>query len=111
MRVIRQASASAGAYYEGVFKSEAQMTTPTLRLNADVQLPIVGFGTYLITNEDAPAAVSEALRVGYRHIDTAEGYANESGVGAAIRESGLHRSEVFVTTKLWPGNSAWGQTP
>jgi 2,5-diketo-D-gluconate reductase A len=87
------------------------MTNPTLRLNADVQLPIIGFGTYLIRNEDAPAAVSEALRAGYRHIDTAEGYRNEAGVGAAIRDSGLRRSEVFVTTKLWPGNPARRQTP
>lgn len=87
------------------------MTTTTLRLNDDAWLPKVGFGTYLISSADTPAAVAEALRVGYRHIDTAEWYGNEDGVGAAVRASGLPRDEVFVTTKLWPGNAAWGQTP
>lgn len=78
-------------------------------------MPYLGFGTYLIGADEAAAAVSAALRAGYRHIDTAEGYQNEAGVGAAIRQAlaseGLARSEVFVTTKLWPGNPAWGQTP
>lgn len=82
-----------------------------LSLNAEAKLPLVGFGTYLISNDDAPPVVAEALRAGYRHIDTAEGYRNEAGVGAAIRASGLRRDELFVTTKLWPGNAAWGQTP
>lgn len=92
------------------------MNTPTVPLravplNADVHLPLVGFGTYLVPDEDAAAVVGEALRAGYRHIDTAEGYGNETGVGQAIRQSGLPRDEIFVTTKLWPGNAAWGQTP
>lgn len=74
---------------------------------------MVGFGTYLITNDDAESIVLEALRNGYRHVDTAEGYQNESGVGVAIQkataELGLTREDIFVTTKLWPGNAAWGQ--
>lgn len=82
-------------------------------LNQSIQMPMIGFGTYLITNEDAQPAVLEALRVGYRHIDTAEAYGNEEGVGRAIQlgmqELGLSREDIFVTTKLWPGNSAWGQ--
>jgi 2,5-diketo-D-gluconate reductase A len=57
--------------------------------------------------------VSAAIRAGYRHVDTAEGYDNESGVGAGIKQAleseGLARSDLFVTTKLWPGNPAWGQ--
>lgn len=85
----------------------------TRPLTKDVEIPYLGFGTYLITEEEVTAAVTEALGVGYRHIDTAEGYRNEAGVGRAIKralESGtLTRSELFVTTKLWPGNAAWGQ--
>lgn len=78
-------------------------------------LPYVGFGTYLIANEDAPGAVAEAIAAGYRHIDTAAGYHNEAGVGEGIRRGlaacGLDRADIFVTTKLWPGNPAWGDAP
>jgi len=84
----------------------------TLRLSATVQMPMIGFGTYLISDEDAQTCVANALEVGYRHIDTAEGYHNERGVGAAIARTlgnhGLARDDIFVTTKLWPGNPAWG---
>ena len=82
-------------------------------LDADVELPYLGFGTYLIADHDVAAAVSEAIRAGYRHIDTAEVYKNELGVGQGIKRAlesqGLSRKDLFVTTKLWPGNSAWGQ--
>lgn len=75
-------------------------------------LPFVGFGTYLIADHDAPAAVAAAIEAGYRHIDTAAGYHNEQGVGEGIRRGlsacGLERANIFVTTKLWPGNPAWG---
>jgi 2,5-diketo-D-gluconate reductase A len=85
----------------------------TLQLTDDVEIPYLGFGTYLIADDEAAAAVSEAIRAGYRHIDTAEGYYNESGVGAGIKRAleseGLARSDLFVTTKLWPGNPAWGE--
>lgn len=87
-------------------------TREHVTLNGDIHLPAVGFGTYLIDNADAPAVVRNALDVGYRHIDTAEAYRNEEGVGAAIRavvEGGtVSRADIFVTTKLWPGNPAWG---
>jgi 2,5-diketo-D-gluconate reductase A len=75
-------------------------------------MPAVGFGTYLIPNEETAEAVSRALHAGYRHVDTAEAYGNEEGVGEGIREAsaalGLVREDIFVTTKLWPGNPAWG---
>lgn len=92
------------------------MSAPNARsLAHDVKLPYLGFGTYLIPDDQAAAAVHEAIRAGYRHIDTAEFYQNEAGVGEgirrAIREDGISRRELFVTTKLWPGNAAWGQTP
>lgn len=87
----------------------------TRTLLEGVELPYLGFGTYLVSDDDAARAVSEAIRAGYRHIDTAEGYQNEAGVGVGIRQAlaseGLARTDVFVTTKLWPGNPAWGQTP
>ena len=82
------------------------------KLTETVELPTIGFGTYLIENDDAEAVVGTALRAGYRHIDTAEAYRNEEGVGRAIRaflhDQDLTRDAVFVTTKLWPGNAAWG---
>lgn len=85
------------------------------RLTDEIAIPTVGFGTYLIPSDEAEAAVGCALRVGYRHVETAEGYGNEEAVGAAVRgfleEEGLARDDIFVTTKLWPGNEAWGQTP
>jgi 2,5-diketo-D-gluconate reductase A len=85
----------------------------TRTLTAGVEIPFLGFGTYLIADDRAAAAVSEAIRAGYRHIDTAESYRNETGVGAGIKRAleseGLARSDLFVTTKLWPGNPAWGQ--
>ncbi len=87
----------------------------TRTLCAGVEIPYLGFGTYLIADDAAAALVQTAIGAGYRHIDTAEGYRNETGVGNGIRQAleseGLERSELFVTTKLWPGNSAWGQTP
>ncbi|MDX1479717.1 MAG: aldo/keto reductase, partial [Saprospiraceae bacterium] len=82
-------------------------------LTSTRQIPGVGFGTYLIDNDQAADAVFVAFKSGYRHIDTAEGYRNEVGVGHGIRnaisELGLRRENIFVTTKLWPGNAAWGQ--
>ena len=85
-----------------------------LNLTKTIQIPVVGFGTYLINAEEAKNFVFNALQCGYRHVDTAEGYGNETGVGYAIKkaqnELSLKRGELFVTTKVWPGNEAWGQT-
>lgn len=86
-----------------------------ISLTNDIKMPIVGFGTYLINDEDVQALVHQAILSGYRHIDTAEGYGNENGVGlglkAGLADLGIGRDEMFVTTKLWPGNEAWGQPP
>lgn len=88
---------------------------PTFTLNSDTSIPAVGFGTYLISNDDAETAISAAIATGYRHIDTASGYRNEETVGIGIRKGlqaeGLSRDDLFVTAKLWPGNPAWGDTP
>ena len=87
----------------------------SFQLNENAAIPAVGFGTYLISNEDASIAVCTAIQNGYRHIDTASGYQNEKTVGEGIEKgmavTGLGRDEVFVTGKLWPGNPAWGDPP
>ena len=86
-------------------------STPTITIADGVDLPVVGFGTYLISDDDVSVAVATALDAGYHHVDTAEGYANEAGVGRAVNSalgSGLARDDLFVTTKLFPGNPAWG---
>ena len=73
---------------------------PNIRLNNGVQIPQFGFGVFQIEPSRTAEAVRIAIEAGYRHIDTAQGYGNEEGVGQAVRESGLPREEVFVTTKL-----------
>ena len=74
----------------------------TFTLHNGVKIPAIGFGTWQIPDgEDISSLVREALAVGYRHIDTASIYKNECGVGTAIRESGIAREEIFVTSKLW----------
>jgi 2,5-diketo-D-gluconate reductase A len=75
-------------------------TVPTIRLNNGVEIPQLGFGVYQVPPEDTAEAVSTALEIGYRHIDTAEMYGNEKGVGEAVAHSGIDRGEVFVTSKL-----------
>ncbi|MFD3817621.1 aldo/keto reductase [Streptomyces rubiginosohelvolus] len=73
----------------------------TVTLNNGVTMPILGFGVYQIPAEGTERAVSEALAAGYRLLDTAAAYGNEEAVGRAIKNSGIPRAELFVTTKLW----------
>ncbi|MFA5707012.1 aldo/keto reductase [Mycolicibacterium sp.] len=75
-------------------------TVGTVTLNDGSQIPQLGFGVYEIPPADTATAVRQALEIGYRHIDTAQMYGNEAGVGQGIRDAGLDRSEVFVTSKL-----------
>lgn len=77
------------------------MSNNTIILNNGVALPTIGLGVLQSEGDDATSAVSSALQTGYRVIDTAAGYFNEREVGRGIRESGVDRSEVFLTTKLW----------
>lgn len=74
---------------------------PTVTLNDGNDIPQLGYGVFKVPPAETERAVSEALEVGYRHIDTAAIYGNEAGVGAAIAASGLPRHELFITTKLW----------
>ncbi len=75
-------------------------SVPQITLNDGVQIPQLGFGVFQVPPAETEKAVTHALEVGYRHIDTAEMYGNEEGVGRAIAASGLARDEVFVTSKL-----------
>lgn len=86
------------------------MSTPTLKLNNDVEVPTLGFGVFQSAPEETTAAVAEALRVGYRHIDTAAAYGNEREVGQAIAASGLDRSEIFLETKVWISDYGFDET-
>jgi 2,5-diketo-D-gluconate reductase A len=79
-------------------------SVPTIRLNNGVEIPQLGFGVYQVPPQDTADAVSTALEIGYRHIDTAEMYGNEKGVGEAVAGSGIDRGEVFVTSKLNNGH-------
>jgi len=73
----------------------------TAKLNNGVEIPQVGFGTYLSVGDDAINSVKEAIEAGYRHLDTAAAYGNEEQVAEGIRRGGVPRGELFITTKLW----------
>ena len=79
----------------------------TVKLNNGVEMPILGYGVYQVTPEECERCVLDALSVGYRSIDTAQAYFNEEGVGNALIKSGIPRSEVFITTKVWISNGGY----
>lgn len=84
------------------------MQIPSIKLNDGNQIPQIGLGTWLIKNgNDCKKAVKAALEAGYTHIDTAQIYANEQFVGEAIKESGVDRKDLFITTKIWTDNFFW----
>jgi 2,5-diketo-D-gluconate reductase A len=83
------------------------MTVPLITLNNGVEIPQVGLGVFQVPDEGTQANVEQALELGYRHIDTAAGYYNEAGVGAAMKASGIPREELFVTTKLRNGDQGF----
>jgi 2,5-diketo-D-gluconate reductase A len=76
-------------------------TTPTIRLNDNRTMPQLGYGVWRVSNDEAATSVGEALKAGYRSIDTASIYENEEGVGKAIAATDVPRDELFITTKLW----------
>jgi 2,5-diketo-D-gluconate reductase A len=91
-------------------EKETSVTVPELVLNNDVSIPALGFGVFQTPPAETSAAVESALKTGYRHIDTAAAYGNEREVGAAIRRSGLGRSEVFIETKVWISDYGYDAT-
>jgi 2,5-diketo-D-gluconate reductase A len=86
------------------------MSKNTLTLNNGVEMPAIGLGVFQTPPVETTDAVEEALRVGYRHIDTAAAYLNEREVGEGIRRSGLGRDEVFIETKVWINDYGYDAT-
>lgn len=74
--------------------------TNNFELNNGVKIPALGLGTWLLNDEQTEQAVIDAIALGYRHIDTAQAYGNEKGVGEGVRKSGVDRQELFITTKV-----------
>jgi 2,5-diketo-D-gluconate reductase A len=83
--------------------------TPTVTLNNGVEMPQLGFGVFQVPDDETTAAVTAALQAGYRSIDTAAAYQNEAGVGKALAESGIERSDLFITTKLWNADQGYDE--
>ncbi len=77
----------------------------TIKLLNGVEMPLLGYGVFLVSPQECERCVSDALSVGYRLIDTAQAYANEEGVGEAITKSGIKREDIFLTTKVWISNA------
>lgn len=87
------------------------MNQTYIQLNDGNRIPQFGFGTYeIVGDEPTEKACLEAIKLGYRHIDTAHAYQNERGVGGAIKKSGVPRNELWITTKLWPTEYGEGLT-
>ena len=76
-----------------------------IKLNNDVEMPILGYGVFLVDPKECERCVSDAIDVGYRMIDTAQAYYNEEGVGNAVKKSGIKREDFFLVTKVWITNS------
>ncbi|AXZ22323.1 aldo/keto reductase [Staphylococcus warneri] len=82
----------------------------TIKLNETIEIPALGFGVFQIPQEQTKDSVVNAIQAGYRHIDTAQSYMNETEVGEGIKASGIDRSELFVTTKVWIENVNYENT-
>ena len=76
-----------------------------IKLSNGVEMPLLGYGVFQVNPQECERCVTDALSVGYRLIDTAQAYANEDDVGAAIKKSGIKRDEIFLVTKVWISNS------
>ena len=76
------------------------ITNENYKLANGVEIPKIGLGTWLLNDEQTAQAVKDAIRLGYRHVDTAQAYGNEAGVGKGLRESGVKRADIFVTSKV-----------
>ncbi|MCX5535022.1 aldo/keto reductase [Streptomyces sp. NBC_00006] len=88
----------------------APSTIPTVTLNNGVEIPQLGFGVFQVPDDETAAAVTAALEAGYRSIDTAAIYGNETGVGRALAASGIAREDLFITTKLWNADQGYDAT-
>ncbi|MDR1653828.1 MAG: aldo/keto reductase [Prevotellaceae bacterium] len=87
-----------------------KVNVPVLKLNNGLEMPQFGLGTYQMSNEDCKQACLTAFHNGYRHVDCAHAYRNERGLGEAVKESGIPREELWITSKLWPSEYGEGKT-
>lgn len=86
------------------------VSSEKIKLRNGTEMPVLGFGTFKISDEDVYRTVLDALSAGYRHIDTAAYYGNEEGIGRAIRDSGIPLEEIFVTSKVWYSEDGYDET-
>jgi 2,5-diketo-D-gluconate reductase A len=89
---------------------QSMSTIPTVRLNDGNAMPQFGYGVWRVSNEEAASAIGEAIKAGYRSIDTAAIYGNEEGVGQAIKAAPVSRDELFITTKVWNDRHGYDET-
>src|SRR5690625_757877 len=83
---------------------------PIIKLANDISIPQMGLDVYKVSQEEIYDTVRSALDLGYRHIDTASFYGNEEGVGQAIKDSGIPRDDIFITTKVWNDEQGYDNT-
>ena len=96
--------------FGAINSTQTENSIPTVTLNNGLVMPILGFGTNTLNGETCVRCVSDAISVGYRLIDTAHIYGNEEFVGAGIKQSGIKREELFITSKLWVDDSGYEST-
>lgn len=116
MKLLKNLLLSALMLWGGVCATYAQEKTttagvPVVKLNNGVEMPRFGIGTFLQPSDEVcEQSCLTALKAGYRHIDTAHAYQDEAGVGRAVKESGIPREEIWITSKLWPTEYGEGKT-
>lgn len=86
------------------------MQIPNIKMNDHHDIPQLGFGLYLVKDDETPSSVREALKAGYRSLDSAQIYENESGLGRAIKESNVKREDLYITTKIWNSEQGYDST-
>ena len=97
------------SFAQDIYKTAANV--PMVQLNNGILMPQFGLGTFLQPSDEVcEQSCLTALRAGYRHFDTAHAYNDEAGVGRAVKESGIPREEIWITSKLWPSEYGEGET-
>ena len=79
----------------------------TVKLSNGVEMPLLGYGVFLVDPKECERCVTDAIETGYRMIDTAQAYYNEEGVGGAVKKSGINRDEIFLVSKIWITNGGY----
>ncbi|WP_157543307.1 aldo/keto reductase [Mucilaginibacter aquatilis] len=100
----------ANSAYSASNSVKGNSSIPTVKLNNNLLMPTIGFGTYSLRDDVCKRSVAEAISVGYRLLDTASRYGNETFVGLGIKESGINRKDLFITSKIWVDDSGYEKT-